>query len=300
MSDDASLAELRETLAADGGLEEAQVRLLASADLLSLGVLADEARRRRHGQQATFVRVAEVAVDASAVETPGRAREIRVTGVPASVDAAETAVRAVAGQGVPVTGFALHDLMGLANGHAAEFARLLRVLGDAGLVAVSELTVDRTVDPESAVAVVADAGLAVSRLTIQDARGDSRLEWVRTVAGWSFPPKAVRAFAPLPRAESGATPESEPATGYDDVRQVALSRLLVDNIDSIQVDWALHGPKLAQVALTFGADDIDGVPAVDTDELGPRRTSVEDVRRNIRAASFTPVERDGGFESVTR
>jgi hypothetical protein len=299
MSDDALMAELRETLAADGGLDEAQMRLLASTDLLSLGMLADEVRQRRHGQQTTFVRVAEVAVDASALESPGQAREIRVTGVPASVEAAETAVRAAAGQGVPVTGFALHDLMGLASDHAAEFARLLRVLCDAGLVAVSELAVDRTEDPESAVAVVADAGLAVSRLTIQDARGDARLAWVRTVAGWSFPPRAVQAFAPLPRAEGATAPESEPATGYDDVRQVALSRLLVDNIDSIQVDWALHGSKLAQVALTFGADDIDAVPAVDTDELGPRRTSLEDVRRNIRAASFVPVERDGAFESVT-
>ena len=42
--------------------------------------------------------------------------------------------------------------------------------------------------------------------------------------------------------------------GFDDVKQVALARLLVSNIDSIQVDWPLYGPKLAQVALSVGAD----------------------------------------------
>ena len=49
-----------------------------------------------------------------------------------------------------------------------------------------------------------------------------------------------------------------PTTGYDDVKRIALARLVVDNIASIQVDWTLYGPKLAQVALTVGADDIDG------------------------------------------
>ena len=55
---------------------------------------------------------------------------------------------------------------------------------------------------------------------------------------------------------------------------------------------------MAQVALTFGADDIDAVPAVDAVDLGSRRTSLEEVRQNIRAAAFVPVERNGCFERV--
>ncbi len=70
-------------------------------------------------------------------------------------------------------------------------------------------------------------------------------------------------FAPLPRSWSAASP----TTGYEDVRQIALARLLADNIPSIQVDWSLYGPKLAQVALTVGADDLDAVSALD-DESG--------------------------------
>ena len=53
------------------------------------------------------------------------------------------------------------------------------------------------------------------------------------------------------------------------MKRIAISRVLVDNVDTIQVDWALYGPKLAQVALTFGADDIDSVSPEDDDVAGP-------------------------------
>ena len=100
-----------------------------------------------------------------------------------------------------------------------------------------------------------------------------------------------RAFAPLPRTMSVTTP----TTGYDDLKQISLARLIVSNIDSIQVDWPLYGPKLAQVALTVGADDIDGVAAVDSGVLGTRRSPIEEIRGNIRAAGLDASERDGRF-----
>jgi aminodeoxyfutalosine synthase len=89
-----------------------------------------------------------------------------------------------------------------------------------------------------------------------------------------------------------------PTTGYDDVKRVALARLFVENIPSIQVDWALYGPKLAQVALTMGADDLDGVTALDDMPDGRRRAPLEEVWRNIRAAGLTPVERDARFAII--
>ena len=100
----------------------------------------------------------------------------------------------------------------------------------------------------------------------------------------------LRAFAPLPRKAAGAAP----STGFEDVHLVALARLLVP-VDHIQVDWALYGPKLAQVALTFGADDVDDVSALDEVVEGRRRAPLEEIRRNIRAASGEPVERDALF-----
>ena len=93
---------------------------------------------------------------------------------------------------------------------------------------------------------------------------------------------------------------AQPSTGYDDVKQIAVARLLADNIDSIQVDWALYGPKLAQVALTVGADDVDAVSAEDETGEGRRRAPLEEIRRNIRAAGQEPIERNGRFDIVRR
>ena len=299
MSNEAALDDLRATLTEGGRLSDEQVRnLMLKTDLLSLGMLADDVRRSRHGETTTFVRVAEVPVKgAVSTELRGQAMELRIIGVPDSPEVMVSAVRLAAEAGIPVTGYAVHDLLEMSNGDMALFRHLLDELLEVGLAAISELVVDRTPEPESVVSTVVDAGLAISRVTIHEASGDKRIGFLKAVASWTLPDRGVWAFAPLPRAAVVSEPEAPP-TGYDDVRQVALARLLVDNIGSIQVDWALHGPKLAQVALTFGADDIDAVPAVDAVDLGPRRTSLEEVRQNIRAASFVPVERNGCFESV--
>ena len=104
----------------------------------------------------------------------------------------------------------------------------------------------------------------------------------------------MQAFAPLPRT----CPVAAPTTGYDDVKLVAAARLLVANIPSIQVDWSQYGPKLAQVALTMGADDVDGVAPVDPGLLGTgaarsRRSAATSARRG-----WKPVERDGRFAAV--
>ena len=80
---------------------------------------------------------------------------------------------------------------------------------------------------------------------------------------------------------------------------VAIARLAAPNIPDVQVDWRRYGPKLAQVALTFGANDVDGVTASDEAPDGRRRAPLEEVRRNIEAAGFTPAERDGRFAVVS-
>jgi len=113
-----------------------------------------------------------------------------------------------------------------------------------------------------------------------------RTEWVMAVRAIVQAIPALQTVAPLPREQSIAVP----TTGYDDVRSVALARLGLPMVKTIQVDWAQYGPKLAQVALTFGASDLDRVATVGDETLGRRRTPVEDVRRNIEAAGFTPVE----------
>jgi hypothetical protein len=264
---------------------EAEV-VLGSHDLVAVGVMADEIRRRRHGRDTTFVRVFEAHVDAVPASLPANvsAGEFRLTGRPASAAAAVagvTAMRRLAGA-APVFGYSLADLEQL--GTTEVFAQLRA----AGLDGVAELPIDLL--PDSApVRRARTAGLLVLRVTVDSAPSEL-LDMLTTVKTLSDEVGGFQAFAPLPRRLSVAAP----TTGYDDVKCVALARMLLD-IPSIQVDWPLYGPKLAQVGLIVGADDIDGVMASEPGTLGPRRTALEEVRGNIRAAGLEPVERDGCF-----
>lgn len=293
MTSPTSLETIGDALRAGQPLDRAALAALSeSCDLVHLGMLADERRRAVRGERVTFVRVAEVSArnGGGSLSVPPCAGELRLVDCPETLDAVLAAVHraADAAGGIPVTGWRLDELVTLCRDDAARFDDAAAALRDAGLSCITEASLDRTPDPAWLLRATA-AGLPVARLTVHepDAGG---LAAIRRVAGWGRE-AAVRAFAPLPRLLPG-----KPSTGYEDVRQVALARLLVDNIASIQVDWRLYGPQLAQVALTFGADDVDGVSPLDSLELGPRRAPLEEIRRNIRAAGLAPRERDGCFE----
>jgi aminodeoxyfutalosine synthase len=274
---------------------EAQ-EILASCDLIAIGIRGDEVRRRLHGAATTFVRVFEMHVEAVPAALPPRtsAGEFRIVGQPPSLDAAISAVRAAVrlANGAPVTGFSLADLPTLEG--VASLADACRALRAAGLEAIAGAPIDLLQDPAVAIAVARDAGLAVTRLIVHSLDPAHRISIVTRAHDVQKAVGGIRTFAPLPRA-SGVT---APSTGYDDVKQIALARVAVDNIPSIQVDWALYGPKLAQFALTIGADDIDNVSAVDPGTLGTRRSPLEEIRGNIRSAALEPVERNARFEAI--
>jgi aminodeoxyfutalosine synthase len=273
--------------------------LLATRDLIAVGVQGDDIRRRMHGPRTTFVRVFETHVGAPPPARPAglAAGELRIVGRPANEAAATAAVKATAAlaAGVPVTGFSLADLHALAP-DADALAALCSRLHDAGLDAIAETPIDQDLLSQPAIAVRAarDAGLGVWRLTVHTLADSARIATVERARDLQAAVGGFRAFAPLPRTVS----VTEPTTGYDDVKQVALARVVVTNIDSIQVDWPLYGPKLAQVALTVGADDVDGIAAVDPGVLGTRRSPIEEIKGNIRAAALEAVERDGRFRLI--
>ena len=295
-----TLQEIGTRIADGGSLRPADVEvLLRSSDLLGLGAVADEVRRRRHADRTTFARVQEIpiaAVGQAGVEVVRDAGEVRLTGRPAGGREALDVVAQVAEAAgrIPVTGFAVEVLAEIAAGDAHALRDLASELKAAGLALVAEAQAERLPGPDSLEAV-RRGGLRVARLTIGETDEDGGLALIRRVADWGEAAAHAHAFAPLPRVL-----RAQPTTGYRDLRQVALARLLADNIDSIQVDWSLYGPKLAQVALLFGADDVDSVPPVDGQDRGPRRTPLEEITRNIRASALMPVERDGCFEGLER
>lgn len=270
-------------------LDAGEVReLSAVTDILSLGALADEARRRHHGAATTFVRVHHLDTTAADAWTaaPPTAREVRLSGRPASTAAAVDLVRrarAIAG-GLVVRGFVLADLVQLDD------AGVFSALKAAGLDDVA--LVEPGPGAGEAVRAARAAGLGV-RVVGAVSGPDNRAGWLLEVRALQDAVGGFEAVAPLPQQADLTTP----TTGFDDVRQVALARLALETVPRVQVDWLRHGPKLAQVALTVGADDLDAVLADDDTSRGVRRAPLEEIRRNVAAAGLTSVERDGRFAS---
>jgi aminodeoxyfutalosine synthase len=274
-------------------LEDARA-LWTTTDLVGVGLLADEVRRKRHGDRTTFVRVAEIPLaDAESAVLPPAAGELRLRGAPRDLAEGVAVLRTAVARanGTPVTAFSLADLEGLTGGGQA-LVDYLRQLADEGLAAIADAPIDLLRDPRGTLEAVVAAEAHLGRCTADRIGGEADPPGiVQTVRALQKATGAIRVFAPLPRQID----TTRPSTGYDDVKLVALSRLLLDNVVSIQVDWARDGPKLAQVALLFGADDVDGVSPFDETGEGRRRSPLEEIRRNIQAASLTAVERDGRF-----
>jgi aminodeoxyfutalosine synthase len=96
-----------------------------------------------------------------------------------------------------------------------------------------------------------------------------------------------------------------PPTGYHDLKSIAISRLLLDNFDHIKAYWVMLTPSIAQIALRFGADDLDGTVVEEkiyhdagakTAEFTPRL----ELERLIQDAGRVAVERDTLYRPVDR
>ena len=292
------LNDLEPKAAAGEAFSESEAaRVLACTDLVSVGTLGELARRAKHGDVVTFAQVLIVDGHESPSEMGG-ASEVRIMTKPASVDAACAQVRAVAAAAGDrtVTGFSVADLLELAGGDHLKIAEIAGQLRAAGLTSVAFMPVDRFEEPAELVRALLHGGLLVPRATVDRAgTAAERLACTFRVAALQQETGALQAFAPLPRFDDAESP----STGYDDVRTIAVARLVCANVPSIQVDWALYGPKLAQVAIAYGADDLDNVSAIDTLGLGQRRSPATDIARQITAAFATPAARNARFEHLS-
>jgi aminodeoxyfutalosine synthase len=94
-------------------------------------------------------------------------------------------------------------------------------------------------------------------------------------------------------------------SGLTDLSVMALSRIMLDNFDHVKAYWIMLGEKTAQVALGFGADDLDGTVIHeliyhDAGAKTPEGLTVEQLHRLIREAGRVPVERDTLYRRVLR
>jgi aminodeoxyfutalosine synthase len=89
------------------------------------------------------------------------------------------------------------------------------------------------------------------------------------------------------------------------MRVMAVSRLLLDNVPHLKAYWIMLGPKAAQAALSFGADDMDGTVVEErivhmAGSTAPEELTVADLRRLIEETGRVPVERDTLYNRVVR
>jgi aminodeoxyfutalosine synthase len=94
-------------------------------------------------------------------------------------------------------------------------------------------------------------------------------------------------------------------TGMQDLKQIAVGRLLLDNFPHVKSYWQMMTPKVAQISLRFGADDIDGTVVEekiyhDAGATTPQGLRRRDLMRLIKEAGRQPVERDTLYRPVVR
>lgn len=112
-----------------------------------------------------------------------------------------------------------------------------------------------------------------------------------------------QAFIPLSYHPQNTEAGGRGASGLDDLRTMAVSRLVLDNFPHIKAYWVMLGQKLSQLALLFGADDLDGTVVQEkiTRAAGGGTgggITRQELVRLIKAAGRSPVERDSFYRTV--
>lgn len=117
--------------------------------------------------------------------------------------------------------------------------------------------------------------------------------------------RGFQAFIPLSYHPLDTDIGGRGSSGIDDLKTIAVSRLVLDNIAHIKAYWVMLGEKISQLALLFGADDLDGTvidEKITYSAGGVSRKSIteEELVNLIKSAGRNPVERDSFYRPVKR
>jgi len=138
---------------------------------------------------------------------------------------------------------------------------------------------------------------------------EDRVDHLLQLRGLQDETHGFMTFIPLafhtPNTELGKLVEHHETTGFMDLKNVAVARLLLDNFPHIKAYWVMMTPRVAQVALKFGADDLDGTVVEekiyhDAGATTPQAMTRHEIIRLIREAGHEPFERDTLYRPVTR
>jgi aminodeoxyfutalosine synthase len=346
---------LRERLSAADGLA-----LFESPDLLRVGRLADDARRRKVGDDVYFVvnrhinytnicrnrcrfcafsrsedepgayalTVEEVLAKAQESIAQG-ATEIHIVGgehptLPyADVRAMVSGIREMS-PNVHIKAFTASEITHFADSEGVPVEQILADLQSAGLDSLpgggAEIFAERVRHEVCPAKISGDRWLQVHatahRLGLKtnatmlyghiESYAD-RVDHFLRLRATQDQTGGFQAFIALAFQPAANTPLSHlpGSTGVDDLKTMAVARLLLDNFDHIKTYWVMTGLKLAQTALFFGANDMDGTVVEEVISLlsgagHGQALSKAELVRVIRDAGRTPVEREGMYRVVRR
>ncbi|PYU18264.1 MAG: aminofutalosine synthase MqnE [Acidobacteria bacterium] len=135
---------------------------------------------------------------------------------------------------------------------------------------------------------------------------EERVEHLLALRALQDETRGFVAFIPLAfHPENTGLAHLPKPTGFTDLKTMAISRLLLDNFDHIKAYWIMLTPRVAQIALRFGADDIDGTVVEekiyhDAGATTAQFTPRAQLERLIREAGRVPVERDTLYRPMDR
>lgn len=219
---------------------------------------------------------------------------------------------------IHVHGFSPPEIVHMSRQSGLGIGQVLRRLRAAGLGSIpgggAEILVDRvrqTVSPRKCsadewLAVMEEAHKQGLKTTATMMFGhvetiEERIEHLMRIRELQDKTQGFTAFIPWPFQPHNTRISVDPVGGVEYLRMLAISRIVLDNIPNLQASWVTQGPKVAQVALAFGANDF-GSTMIEENVVAATgvsyRLSEKDIRRIITDAGYQPARRNMAYEFI--
>ncbi len=212
------------------------------------------------------------------------------------------------------------EIVHLSQASSLPVAEVLRRLREAGLDSIpgggAEILADRVREVISPNKIAAAAWLDVMReahglgipssatMMFGSVESDAeRIEHLLRVRELQDETGGFTAFIPWSYQPGNTELQGETATGVEYLRILAVSRILLDNIPNIQASWVTQGPKMGQVALCCGANDMGSTMLEENVVKAAgvsHRLDPEEIIRLIRDAGFVPAQRNATYGILKR
>lgn len=219
---------------------------------------------------------------------------------------------------IHIHGFSPPEIVHMSRQSGLGIGQVLRRLRAAGLDSIpgggAEILVDRVRQAVSPRKCSADEWLAVMeeahkqglKTTATMMFGhvetiEERIEHLMRIRELQDKTQGFTAFIPWPFQPHNTRITVDPVGGVEYLRMLAISRIVLDNIPNLQASWVTQGPKVAQVALTFGANDF-GSTMIEENVVAAAGVSYQlsekEIRRIITDAGYEPARRNMAYEFI--